>query len=162
MEPVRGGRLVNLPEEDLEQLNALRPGVTSVEWAFRFLQSMDCVTMTLSGMSNMQQLEENLATFSAPAPLNKQENEALLEIADRMIQRNAVPCTGCNYCVEHCPQGLNIPQIIKLYNDRQSATAVRPESPGPADCVGCGLCKAQCPQNIEIPQIMADYAKHLQ
>lgn len=161
MEPIRGGRLVDLPEEDLAVLNQLRPGVKTPEWAFRFLQSVDGVTMVLSGMSNEQQLRENLETFSASKPLNNQEFQALMDIADRMIAKNAVPCTGCNYCVDHCPMNIPIPDVIKLYNDRANGSAEHPGVPGPTDCVACGKCRQHCPQGINIPGVMADFANIL-
>ena len=157
MEPVRGGRLVNLPEEDAAALTALRPGVTTPEWAFRFLQGIPGVTMVLSGMSTEQQLAENIATFDSYQPLNENELSLTLEIADRMIAGNAVPCTGCNYCVEHCPMQIPIPAVIKCYNEKSED----PGQPGPADCVACGRCKVHCPQGINIPQVMAAYAEKL-
>lgn len=155
MEPVRGGRLVNLPEEDTAKLNNLRPGVTTPEWAFRFLQGIPGVTMVLSGMSNEQQLQENLRTFSQHKPLNDQELAVTMEIADRMIAENAVPCTGCNYCVDHCPMSIPIPAVIKLYNEK----APLPDAPGPADCIACGKCRVHCPQGINIPGVMKSYAE---
>lgn len=157
MEPVRGGRLVNLPEEDIAVMTNLRPGVTTPEWAFRFLQTVPGVTMVLSGMSNEQQLAENLKTFSTSAPLNEAELAATAEIADRMIIKNAVPCTGCNYCVEHCPMSIPIPTVIKAYNDNESY----PHMPGPEECVACGKCRVHCPQGINIPAVMATYAEKL-
>lgn len=157
MEPVRGGRLVNLPEEDAAKLTSLRPGVTTPEWAFRFLQGVPGVTMVLSGMSNEQQLAENLDTFSTEKPLNVEEHAVTMEIAERMIAKNAVPCTGCNYCVEHCPMQIPIPAVIKCYNEK----AEEPGTPGPADCIACGNCRVYCPQGINIPGVMAAYAERL-
>ena len=161
MEPVRGGRLINLPAEDLSILEDLRPGVTTPEWAFRFLQTIPTVTMVLSGMSNETQLRENIATHGVHAPLNDHEFEVLQEMADRMIARNAVPCTACSYCVKECPKNLPIPQIISLYNERTQPNAEKPGNPGPSDCIGCGKCKSMCPQNINIPDIMMDYNRYL-
>lgn len=161
MEPVRGGRLVNLPEEDLSVLNALRPDVKTPEWAFRFLQSVPGVTMVLSGMSNAQQLLENLNTFAESKPLNDQEFDALMKIADRMIAGNTVPCTGCNYCVDHCPMNIPIPDVIKLYNELANGGTEQPGNPGPDDCVACGKCRIHCPQGINIPGVMATYAEKL-
>ena len=155
MEPVRGGRLVNLPEDDAAILTGLRPGVTTPEWAFRFLQTVPGVTMVLSGMSNEQQLAENIATFNTYAPLNDEEFAATMAIADRMIAKNAIPCTGCNYCVDHCPMSIPIPAVIKAYNEK----AQKPENPGPMDCVACGKCKVHCPQGIQIPDVMQAYAE---
>lgn len=155
MEPVRGGRLASLPQEDMETLNALRPGATAPEWAFRFLQGVPGVTVTLSGMSNFQQLQENIATYSQEKPLNAQEREALSQIAQEMIRSNAVPCTACSYCTERCPQGLPIPELIKQYNEHIAPTSV----PGPQDCLGCHNCEIVCPQGISIAKVMEDFAK---
>ena len=161
MEPVRGGRLVNLPQEDMDQLTALRPGVTTPEWAFRFLQSVPGVTMILSGMSNEQQLRENIHTFCTSAPLNEEEMGVTLAIADKMIAKNAVPCTGCNYCVDRCPMNIPIPDVIKLYNELANGGTEQPGNPGPADCVACGSCHIHCPQGINIPGVMKAYADKL-
>ena len=161
MEPVRGGRLVNLPEGDIAKLEALRPGVSTPEWAFRFLQGIDAVTMTLSGMSNMEQLQQNIDTYAAPEPLNGQELEVLMGIADDMIARNAVPCTGCQYCVAHCPMSIPIPEVIKLYNALAEGGTEKPGTPGPADCIGCNNCMNHCPQSIDVAKVMADYATKL-
>lgn len=148
MEPIRGGRLAVLPEDCMAMLNAHRPGIKAPEWAFRFLQDIDGVTMILSGMSDMQQLTDNLATFQCEKPLNKAEMEALMEITDAMIQSNAVPCTACAYCTERCPQGLDIPGFIKAYNGGEKLKNI-------PNCVGCHNCEAVCPQGIMISEIMA-------
>ena len=161
MEPVRGGRLVKLPEEDMTVLNDLRPDVKTPEWAFRFLQTVPGVTMVLSGMSNEQQLQENLTTFCTHQPLNDAEWNTLMTMADSMIAKNAVPCTGCNYCVDHCPMNIPIPDVIKLYNNLANGGTERPGTPGPQDCVACGKCRLHCPQGIHIPGVMNDFARKL-
>ena len=155
MEPVRGGRLATLAPEHMAQLDALRPGVTAPEWAFRFLQSIDGVGVVLSGMSNEQQVFENIKTFGEQKPLTETEWNALQYIAREIIAANAVPCTACRYCVERCPQNLDIPSIIKAYNENENWTA----APGPQDCVGCESCVLVCPQGIHIPGIMKDYSR---
>lgn len=151
MEPVRGGRLAQLPQSDMDKLSALRPGVSAPEWAFRFLQSIDGVGMVLSGMSNFQQLRENIHTFETAEPLNPQEWDALMEIAQRMIRENAIPCTGCSYCTERCPQHLDIPGFIKEYN----ALAPGEKPARLPDCLGCRNCEIVCPQGIMISEVMA-------
>jgi predicted aldo/keto reductase-like oxidoreductase len=152
---------VKLPEGDIAKLEALRPGVATPEWAFRFLQGIDAVTMTLSGMSNMEQLQENIATYADSKPLNEQESQVLMEIADDMIARNAVPCTGCQYCVDHCPMNIPIPEVIKLYNALAEGGTEKPGIPGPADCVACNSCMNHCPQSIDVAKVMADFASKL-
>ena len=105
--------------------------------------------MILSGMSNLEQLTENIRVFSNPDPISQEEKDLLMSIADEMISRNDVPCTGCSYCVEHCPQGIVIPEIMKKYNQKDWS-----ESP---DCIGCQSCERVCPQGISISQIMKKY-----
>lgn len=158
MEPVRGGRLVNLADDYVQRLNSLRPGVSTPEWAFRFLQSVPGVTVVLSGMSNMEQLKENIETFSREKPLSEAEWNTLMEIADEIIASGDVPCTACSYCLENCPMGLNIPSLIKLYNERKKGSGELTEVPGPESCVGCRGCEAVCPQGIKISRVMEDLA----
>ncbi len=116
MEPVRGGKLAKLAEGDEQRLRALRPDEKTVAWAFRFLQSLPQVTVTLSGMSNFQQLKENITTYAENKPLNDEEMKTILSIADGMLS-GKLPCTACRYCTNHCPQGLDIPTLLELYNE---------------------------------------------
>ena len=111
MEPLRGGKLAKLLPEYEARLKELRPDEEIPAWAFRFLQSIPSVTMILSGMSNDEQLEKNLITFAEDKKLNEAEMSALLDIAEKMLSVGTVPCTACHYCVSHCPQGLNIPDL---------------------------------------------------
>ncbi len=124
MEPLRGGKLAELSEEDAELLKNLRPDESVPAWAFRFLQSIPGVTMVLSGMSNSEQLRENIQTFEEEKPLNSKEMEKLLKIANNMVEKIALPCTACRYCVSHCPQGLDIPALLALYNEHCVRTEV--------------------------------------
>lgn len=117
MEPLRGGKLANITDEDKQELAALRPDETVPAWGFRFLQSIPQVTMVLSGMSNFTQLKENIETFSQDKPLNETEMNGLLHVADNMMKRIVLPCTACRYCTEKCPQGLNIPALLEIYNE---------------------------------------------
>ena len=117
MEPLRGGRLASLPEDAASKLKALRPEETVPGWAFRFLQSIPGVTMVLSGMSDLPQMKENIATFSEDKPLSKEELDALVGIADDMVRGGILPCTACRYCTSYCPQGLDIPRLLALYNE---------------------------------------------
>lgn len=105
MEPLRGGKLASLVPADEEKLQALRPQEGIPAWAFRFLQSIPAVTVTLSGMSNMEQMQENIRTYETEQPLDENEMQTLLGIADAMVGKIALPCTACHYCVSHCPQG---------------------------------------------------------
>lgn len=152
MEPVRGGKLANLASSDEELLHTLRPDESIPAWAFRFLQELDGIGMILSGMSNMEQLKDNIKTFSQRKLLTQQEKEVILKIADNMIQQDLVPCTACSYCVERCPNGLQIPELIKRYNENTA-----PCAPGPGNCIGCRNCETVCPQGIMISEIMEKF-----
>ena len=168
MEPLRGGKLATLPESAAARLAALRPEERVPAWGFHFLRNIPGVTMILSGMSNMEQLQDNIRTFSAPASLSLAERETLLDIAADLL-KSRLPCTACRYCTEECPQQLDIPALIGLYNDHilsNGLTASRPlrstlPEVGPDACIGCGKCTGVCPQNIRIPDIMADFAARL-
>lgn len=169
MEPLRGGRLAKLTKDEEEKLLALRPEEKIPAWAFRFLQTIPEVTMILSGMSEFSQLKENLHTFETEQPLNEQEMETLLSLADGLLG-GTLPCTACHYCVSHCPQGLEIPKLIALYNEHcftgggflaPMALSAEPEEKQPGACVGCRSCEAVCPQQIKISAAMADFAEKL-
>lgn len=170
MEPLRGGKLAELSEEDAELLKNLRPNESVPAWAFRFLQSIPGVTMVLSGMSNSEQLRENIQTFEEEKPLNSKEMEKLLKIANNMVEKIALPCTACRYCVSHCPQGLDIPALLALYNEHcvtdggfiaPMALSAIPEEKRPGACIGCRSCEAVCPQQIKVSEAMADFVRKL-
>lgn len=169
MEPLRGGRLVKLSDEAESKLLALRPEEKIPAWAFRFLQSIPEVTMVLSGMSDFTQLKENLHTFETEKPLSVTETEMLLQIADGLLG-GTLPCTACHYCVSHCPQGLDIPRLLSLYNEHSftgggflapMALSAEPEEKKPSACIGCRSCEAVCPQELKISEAMADFAEKL-
>ena len=170
MEPLRGGKLARLEPTYEARLKALRPQESIPAWAFRFLQSLPTVAVTLSGMSNMEQLVANIATFEEDKPLTNAEMEALLAVAKEMTRKIALPCTACHYCVSHCPQGLDIPRLLELYNEHcftgggfiaPMALAAVPEDKLPGACLGCRSCEAVCPQQIKISEAMADFAQKL-
>ena len=170
MEPLRGGKLASLAPEFEQKLKALRPDEEIPAWAFRFLQSIPSVTMILSGMSNQEQLEKNLATFAEDKKLDEEEMKALLGIADQMLSAGTVPCTACHYCVSHCPQGLDIPELISLYNEHAftgggfiapMALSALPEEKKPQACLQCRSCEQVCPQQIKISEVLADFSAKL-
>lgn len=170
MEPVRGGKLANLPEKYAESLKALRPQEDVPAWAFRFLQSIPEVCVTLSGMSDFQQLKANIETFETDMPLSDKEMSALTEIVDDMLKQNSLPCTACHYCTSHCPQELDIPELLALYNEHNvtgggfiapMALSALPEEKQPGACVGCRSCEEVCPQQIKISEVMEDFVKKL-
>lgn len=169
MEPLRGGKLATLPEKETAALKALRPDEEIPAWAFRFLQAIPEVTMVLSGMSNAEQMKANIETFETDKPLNEKEMRALLSIADGMLN-GTLPCTACHYCVSHCPKGLDIPNLLELYNEHSftgggfiapMALSAVPEEKWPSACIGCRSCEKVCPQQIKISEAMADFAAKL-
>ena len=170
MEPLRGGSLARLAPAYEEELKSLRPEEEIPAWAFRFLQSIPSVTVILSGMSNEEQLEKNLKTFSENKKLNGEEMDALRSIAEKMLAVGTVPCTACHYCVSHCPQGLDIPSLLALYNDHAftgggfiapMALSALTEEKRPQACLGCRSCEQVCPQQIRISEVLADFVKKL-
>ena len=169
MEPLRGGRLAKLSPDAEAKLTALRPDEKIPAWAFRFLQSIPEVTMVLSGMSNEEQMKENIQTYETEKPLNQEEMDTLLSVADGMLN-GVLPCTACHYCVSHCPQELDIPMLLELYNEHKftgggfiapMALSAIPKEKHPDACVGCRSCEEVCPQQIKISEAMADFAKKL-
>lgn len=171
MEPLRGGKLASLAPDQTEKLKAMRPAESGAAWAFRFLQSIPSVTVVLSGMSTPEQLKENIAVFAEDAPLKGEETAALLSIADGVIESKTLPCTKCRYCIDHCPQKLDIPWLLELYNEHcfsnggfiapMAMMALEPEKQ-PKACIACRSCEAVCPQQIKISGAMADFAKKLE
>ena len=170
MEPLRGGKLASLSQENSAKLTQLRPDEAVPAWAFRFLQSIDDVTVILSGMSNMEQLQDNIRTFETEKKLNQEETDTLLGIAEDMLKQNNLPCTACRYCTSHCPKGLNIPSLLELYNEHSftgggflapMALMAVPQDKQPSACVGCRSCEAVCPQQIKISEAMSAFSKML-
>ncbi|MBQ8165451.1 MAG: aldo/keto reductase [Lachnospiraceae bacterium] len=167
MEPVRGGKLASLDADNGAKLKRLRPDESIPAWGFRFLQGLPNVKMVLSGMSNMEQMVDNVKTFTEEKPLSVHETDLILEIAEGM--KNSIPCTACKYCTSGCPMGLDIPGLIATYNEIRFAPVVNSvmhlqamsADKQPSACIACGKCSQICPQGIDIPQVMKDFAEAL-
>ncbi|MBQ7222894.1 MAG: aldo/keto reductase [Bacteroidales bacterium] len=161
MEPVRGGKLAALSDDATALLKSHRPEESTAAWAFRWVQSIPGVTMVLSGMSNLEQMKDNVKTFDRENPLSAEENDLIMKIADSL--HNTVPCTGCRYCCDGCPAGLDIPILISAYNDLSMGMNFTPlmrieslpEEKQPSACLACGSCMQICPQGIKIPEVLA-------
>lgn len=169
MEPLRGGKLAKLPEKEEKMLKNLRPDEGIPAWAFRFLQTLPEVVVTLSGMSDLEQMKENIRTFETEKPLLKEEMDKLLSIADGMLD-GTLPCMACRYCTSHCPQGLDIPMLLNLYNEHSftgggfiapMALMAVPQEKHPSACVGCRSCEKVCPQQIKISEAMSNFSEKL-
>ena len=179
MEPVRGGNLVNLPEAAQKIFDDLRDETGSdcsnAGYALRFAAGFDGMEMVLSGMSNMEQMEDNLKTFSCCdgdfAPLTDKEREAVGKVADVFGSLGAIPCTECRYCIEenHCPMEIKISSLFSCYNNQVLFGKNNPwetyefiiehGSGKPGDCIECGMCEAVCPQHLEIRDLLKKVAE---
>lgn len=170
MEPVRGGKLASLAAEDEKKLKSLRPDDSIASWAFRFLLALPEVKVILSGMSDMKQVKDNIKTFEEAKPLNAEESAALDAIAREMLAKTSLPCTACRYCTSHCPKHLDIPELIKLYNEHRftgggfiapMVVSALAEEKRPSACIGCRSCEKVCPQQIKISEMMKDFTARL-
>ena len=170
MEPVKGGILVDVPAEVRESFAAYHPDLSVPSWAIRFVASLDNVAMVLSGMSNMEQLMDNISYMKEFVPMNAEETELVHKAAEMIKDSIAIPCTGCSYCTEGCPMQIAIPDLFRVYNKskRGEITDVEAneeyrqltESGGKArECLACGQCQVACPQHLEIINYLKDVAK---
>lgn len=165
MEPVRGGKLANFTHPVMQEM---LPDASTASWGFRFLQGLPNVKMILSGMSNMAQVKDNVHTFEVLQPLTKAQTELVFQIAEDM--KNVIPCTGCRYCCDGCPKGLNIPAMMSICSDIRFAPVVNsvmmiqalPDEKKPAACIACGKCTKICPQGIDIPAVMKELSQRLE
>jgi predicted aldo/keto reductase-like oxidoreductase len=160
MEPVKGGTLVNLPEE----AKALLPNGSPASYAIRFAAGFEGIVMVLSGMSNMEQMEDNLSYMTDFQPLTAEEHEIIDKVRTLYQAQHKIPCTGCRYCVDGCPAGIPIPEIFalqnaKLGNEEYDAAAYSNFSANFTDCVDCGQCEASCPQNLHIRDLLKEVHK---
>ena len=163
MEPVKGGALANPPAEAMELFQRARPGASAASWALRWAASLPNVMTVLSGMSTLEQVEDNLATFNAFRPLDEGERAVVEQAAAVYRRRVRNGCTGCRYCMP-CPFGVDIPGLFKAYNRCAAAKSTGrflkesgdiPAAARPAACRACGKCARVCPQHIGIPEEMA-------
>jgi len=167
MEPCRGGRLASLNEKADAMLKEARPDDSIASWAFRYLQSLPNVSVVLSGMTTMEQLQENIQIFSIDDPVTENEKKVLDKAMETMV--DMVPCTACRYCCEGCPQGLDIPKLISMYNETRFefpftlsfTLGAMKEEELPGACLACGACNQLCPQGIDIPNAMKNFADAL-
>ena len=162
MEPVKGGSLANLPPEAGACLDALHGG-SHASYAIRFAASQEGVFKVLSGMSNLDQVRDNLSYMEDFQPITETERQAIEQVRDIMLRQETIGCTACRYCVDGCPQGIPIPDIFKMYNQRKQyldAGWDYEDLKVPASrCIGCGQCEEVCPQHLPIRQYLKESAK---
>lgn len=168
MEPVKGGSLVNLPEEAEKVLEDLHGG-SPASYAIRFAAGFPGIRMVLSGMSDMEQMLDNTSFMADFQPLNEKEMAAIRKVREIFRTKDMIPCTACRYCIDGCPQHISIPDLFAVMNTKQihknwdadrcysevHTTTGRRAS----DCLECGKCEKACPQHLPIRQLLKDVAK---
>ena len=173
MEPLKGGFLADVPPEAEKLMKDYNPDASVVSWALRFVASLDNVCMVLTGASSLEQLEQNVEDFENFTPLNDEEYEILEKVRDIINSNITVECTKCKYCLDACPESINIPKIFDLYNNEKildpapwtpvgNAYLNYSKLPGAgiaSDCTECEMCVEECPQHIDIPKVMKDVVK---
>lgn len=175
MEPVKGGTLATLPEKAEGLLRAMHPDWTPASWALRFVMELPGVMTVLSGMSNREQLEDNLFTAADPVCLSDADHVAIRQVAAILRGQESIPCTGCAYCVAECPMGIPIPRIFAIYNEDQQIYGgkgwtppmtyydnITAEGGRASTCIACGACAAACPQHLDIPALLKTVAERFE
>ena len=160
MEPVKGGMLANLPENAAALLKAHNATASPASYALRFAASLDNVMMVLSGMSTVEQMQENTCIMKDIKPLTEQEKLLLQKVSESINASIAIPCTSCGYCMEVCPKNIAIPGLFGIYNNYKTTgnfsgmyyNRTVYEKGKASDCINCHLCEKNCPQHIQIPK----------
>ena len=171
MEPVKGGNLVNLPEEAAKVLEDLHGG-SPASYAIRFAAGFPGMMMVLSGMSSLEQMKDNISFMKDFKPLDDKEMEAIHKVQEIFKTKNLIPCTGCRYCTDGCPQHIAIPDLFAIMNTKQIHHDWNADyyyhsvhtAPGrkASDCLKCGKCEKACPQHLPIRQLLEDVAKEFE
>ena len=169
MEPIHGGLLANLSDESNALLRKSEPNKSIASWALRFVANLPDVAVILSGMSNLEQTKDNIATINEGNPLSEDDEEMLHEVSSELFKTIAAACTDCCYCINDCPEQLDIPTLLNVYNEYKAGGEWRlsrlrglPKERQPEACTSCGICVKLCPQDLDIPAYMNDMTEQLQ
>ncbi len=168
MEPVKGGSLASPPPEILSSFKAARPDKSAASWALRFVGSLPGVMTILSGMSNLEQMNDNIGTFSRFEPLSDSEKSLVQRAADILRGTPTIGCTACRYCCDGCPRGIKIPDIFRLSNtvtmymeswraENYYNVHIAPVARA-SDCIACGQCESVCPQHLPVIRLLKEAA----
>ena len=160
MEPVKGGSLVDLPDSAQKVLDRLNGG-SNASYAIRFAAGFEGIKMVLSGMSNLEQLEDNISFMQDFQPLSDVEQDAIRTVCAIYRNRNLIPCTGCRYCTEVCPQSIPIPELFTGLNARRREQEPLISGKAAANCIRCGRCEDICPQNLKLRELLTVAAEEL-
>jgi predicted aldo/keto reductase-like oxidoreductase len=168
MEPIKGGSLANIMDDAKKLFTDYNPNASVASWAVRYAASLDNILVVLSGMSNMEQLNDNMSYMKDFVPLSAEEQDVVAKATDLIKSTIAIPCTACRYCTDGCPQKINIPRMFELYNEskRYGVASFKwhyneelKKSGNPADCIECHLCESNCPQKLQIVDLLKEVAK---
>lgn len=172
MEPVKGGSLAAMTPDVQAIFNKANPNASVASWAMRYAASLDGIITVLSGMSNLEQMEDNLRTMAAFQPLTESERTVIARVVEELAKVPIVPCTFCRYCTDDCPQKINIPGVFESYNmfKRYANLATAKGHYGwmtgqggkASSCIACGVCESHCPQHIRIPDKLKEASEVLE
>ena len=165
VEPVKGGRLANVPNDVEKLFKDYHPDLSVASWAIRFVSSLKNVKFVLSGMSNLEQVYDNISYMNDFIPLDDKENEIINNARELLIKHSLIDCTRCEYCIDGCPSGIQIPKLFALYNEDKNGINKQGEFNKINNidaCIECGQCMSTCPQHLEIIELLKKVNKHFQ